>query len=141
MEGKSTTSMVLLTALISLLILISWSFVGTALGGSGKGGADRPENEIPPDDEAEDDDDWDEENDGSEAECEAEAESESESEAEPQAVNEVWLDIGSDFLPDDDEISCGTDQYDWDNDNDHLSDGIENTATDPNIFDTDNDGI
>jgi hypothetical protein len=42
---------------------------------------------------------------------------------------------------DGDEPGHLTDKFDWDSDDDHLADGIEEGATDPNIKDTDNDGF
>ena len=62
MEDKGTTSVILLSALIALILLIGWSFVGPALGGTGAGSADGPDTEPDP----------------GEGEAEAEAEAEAE---------------------------------------------------------------
>jgi hypothetical protein len=144
MENKTATWYILLTALVGLMLLIGWGFVGPALGGTGAGGYEAPYNggapgkgdspnpdpnpgpgpnpppPPPPDSPGPDDPNPDD--------------------PAPPRPDERE-DSDGDLIPDELEPSHNTDQFDWDSDNDHLSDGNEGSYTDPNIKDTDNDGI
>ena len=48
MRDKSATSTILLSALIAFVLLIGWSFVGPAFGGSGAGGKVEKDNGSAP---------------------------------------------------------------------------------------------
>jgi hypothetical protein len=142
--------MILVIVLGAVLILTGWSFIGPVLGGTSEGGADGGD---PPEggegegegNEGEAEAEGSESESEAEAEAESEAESESEAEAEAEAESESEseeeLDVDHDFIPDEDEPSHFTDQFDWDSDDDHLGDGAEMGSTDPNIMDTDDDGL
>ena len=56
-------------------------------------------------------------------------------------LSEEEIDSDGDFIPDTQEPGTNTDPWDWDSDNDHLADSNEGSHTDPNLEDTDNDGI
>ena len=125
MKKRSITFKILLSALVAFVLLIGWSFVGPAMGGAGFGGSDGPK-EVPPNDPdspGPDDPNPDYPR------------------PHPPRPGPEEEDSDGDFIPDEDEPAHNTDQYDWDSDNDHLSDGNEGGPTDPNVKDTDNDGI
>jgi hypothetical protein len=147
MKKNISISIILLFSLLTIVLLICWSMVGPVLGGSSFGGGDGGE---PPDggegegeaeSEAEAEGAESESESEAEAESEAESESESESESEAESESEEERDSDHDFIPDSEEPKHITDMFDWDCDDDHLRDGVENGITDPNIQDTDNDGF
>jgi hypothetical protein len=146
MKNEMLKTIGLLTSLSVLVLLICWSFVGPAIGGTSEGGSDDPEQppgegEGEAESEAEAEGAESESESEAEAESEAESESESESESEAESESEEELDRDNDFIPDIDEPGHITDPFDWDSDDDNLGDGVENGATDPNQWDTDNDGL
>lgn len=129
MRNRSATLTVLLSALIALVLLIGWSFVGPAMGGSGTGGSDGPKEEPKePDSPGPNDPNPDEPGPNPNPYPHP----------NPPDPEE---DSDGDFIPDELEPKYNTDQFDWDSDNDHLADSNEFGYTDPNIKDTDNDGI
>lgn len=145
MKNRSTTATILLSALVAFLLLIGWSFVGPALGGTGAGGSEAPNNGgapghgdspnpdpgppgPPPDPDSPGPDDPNPDK------------PENPDDPKPNPPDE-FEDSDGDFIPDILEPEHNTDQFDWDSDNDHLADGIESGFTNPNIKDTDNDGI
>ncbi|WP_455392466.1 hypothetical protein [[Eubacterium] cellulosolvens] len=125
MKTRSTTLTILSAALVALILLIGWSFVGPALGGSGTGSSDSPEDKGAPGPDSPGPDDPNPDY----------------PRPNPPPPPDPKDDSDGDFIPDDAEPYYETDQYDWDSDNDHLADGNEPGGTDPNLKDTDNDGI
>jgi hypothetical protein len=143
-KERSASSLILLTLSIAFVLLIGWSVTGLVLGGTTQGGKDGtpsppegpgddpypgppgppnpdPDPDPPPPDNPGPDD--------------------PEPDDPPNWPTEPVDDSDNDYIPDEDEPSHSTDQYDWDSDNDHLSDGNEDSSTDPNMKDSDNDGI
>jgi hypothetical protein len=105
------------------MLLLGWSIVGLALGGTGTGGSDTPENQGTP---------------GPDPDYPGPHDPGPYPDPDPPEPED---DSDGDFIPDTLEPVFKTDPFDWDSDNDHLSDGNEGGPTDPNLKDTDNDGI
>ena len=125
MKERSASLIILLSGFVALVLLIGWSLVGTALGGTGAGHADNPYDHGAP---------------GPKPNPYPDSPPPDEPGPKPRPRPETE-DSDGDFIPDEDEPDYKTDIYDWDSDNDHLSDGNEDEVTDPNVVDTDNDGI
>lgn len=144
MRNKSTTLPILMTALVGLIFLIGWSFVGPALGGTGMGGSEAPNNGGAP---GKGDSPNPDPNPGPNPDPNPDPGPDYPGPDEPNPDDpppdppEPKEDSDGDLIPDEAEPDHNTDRYDWDSDNDHLADGNEIVGTDPNIKDTDNDGI